>query len=265
VTDAVALNGVTLRRGRRRLLDAADLSIAQGEFVGLLGANGAGKTSLLRLILGLLPPDAGTVSVLGAQARRGHPGIGYMPQLRDLPGAAGRIRGADLLAGALQGARWGMGWLRPDRAARRIVAEALDHAEASPLALRRLDALSGGERQRLMLAQALMGRPRLLLLDEPLAGLDPRFQAQAVALVRRVQQRLGITVLFSAHEVNPLLGALDRVLYLGQGRAALGRVDSVIRPEVLSTLYGTPMRVVRGDGHIFVTPDTQPVPMNRSA
>jgi zinc/manganese transport system ATP-binding protein len=132
------------------------------------------------------------------------------------------------------------------------VAWAIDIVGAQALALRPLAEMSGGERQRLFLAQALVGRPKLLLLDEPLISLDPHYQREVVQLVRDLQQELGITVLFSAHELNPLLGALDRVLYLGAGHAALGTLDSVITGSVLSRLYGSPIEVVRLGGRIFV-------------
>jgi zinc/manganese transport system ATP-binding protein len=132
------------------------------------------------------------------------------------------------------------------------VERVLDLVGAHQLASRPLSELSGGERQRLLLAQCLLGDPRLLLLDEPLISLDPRHQTGVVELVRRVQRELNITVLFSAHELNPLLNSLDRVLYLGSGRAALGTVDEVISKPVLSRLYGSPIEVMRVNGRIFV-------------
>ena len=112
--------------------------------------------------------------------------------------------------------------------------------------------MSGGERQRLLLAQALIGRPQLLFLDEPLISLDPPTSAASSKSLGRAQQELGITVLFTAHELNPLLGAIDRVLYLGGGNAVLGTVDEVITGPVLSRLYGTQIEVVRLEGRIFV-------------
>ena len=118
----------------------------------------------------------------------------------------------------------------------------------------------GGERQRLLLAQALIGRPRLLLLDEPLISLDPHHQHAVVALARSLQAELGLTVLFSAHDLNPLLGALDRVLYLGHGQAALGTVDEVVTGPVLSRLYGSRIDVVRLGGRIFVMAGGGPEP-----
>ncbi|MDE2006804.1 MAG: ATP-binding cassette domain-containing protein, partial [Rhodospirillales bacterium] len=141
---------------------------------------------------------------------------------------------------------------RLDRAGRAEVDRALDLVGARALARRKLAELSGGERQRLLLAQALIGRPRLLLLDEPLISLDPHRQAEIVALVDALRRRLGIAVLFSAHEVNPLLGAMDRVLYLGAGRAALGTVAEVVRGDVLSELYGTRIEVIEVGGRLFV-------------
>jgi zinc/manganese transport system ATP-binding protein len=158
-----------------------------------------------------------------------------------------------LASSAANGHRWGLPLL--DAKARREVAEALAMVEASDLARRPLAETSGGERQRLLLAQALLARPSLLLLDEPLISLDPHHQGAVVALVRRLQKELKIAVLFSAHELNPLLGALDRVLYLGNGQAALGPVDQVITGPVLSRLYGSAIDVVHLHGRIFVMAD----------
>jgi zinc/manganese transport system ATP-binding protein len=112
--------------------------------------------------------------------------------------------------------------------------------------------MSGGERQRLLLAQALIGEPQLLLLDEPLISLDPRRQQAVIDMVRDIAGELELTVLFSAHEINPLLGALDRVLYLGNTHAALGSVDDVITGPVLSKLYGAEIEVIHLRGRIFV-------------
>jgi zinc/manganese transport system ATP-binding protein len=137
-------------------------------------------------------------------------------------------------------------------AARREVDRVLDSVEAQGLAARPLCELSGGEAQRLLLAQALLGSPKLLLLDEPFLSLDPHFQQATVELVKRIQRDLGITVLFTAHELNPLLDAMDRVLYLGQGRAALGSVEEVITSEVLSRLYGAPIDVLKVDHRLLV-------------
>jgi zinc/manganese transport system ATP-binding protein len=247
--DAIAMTNVSLVRGRRPVLRDVSLSLGPCEFVGMLGANGAGKTTLMQAILGLLPAAGGVIQVMGVPPERGNPAIGYMPQSRSAqPGL--RLSGRDFVAGVVRGHRWGLPWL--DAAGRREVDWALALVDARDLAARPLAELSGGQRQRLLLAQALIGRPRLLLLDEPLMSLDPNHQRGVVELVRRVQQELRITVLFSAHELNPLLGALDRVLYLGGGHAAIGSVEEVITGPVLSRLYGAPIEVVRLGGRIFV-------------
>ena len=247
--NVIEFDDVTLAFGPRAVLSNIALAICNDEFVGLLGPNGSGKTTLMRAILGLLPPRSGTIRVLGRPVARGNPAVGYMPQTR---GALNNLRlsGWDFVASGADGHRWGLPLLRAN--ARREVQWALEMVDATMLARRPLAETSGGERQRLLLAQALLGRPRLLLLDEPLISLDPHHQRSVVELTRSLQKELGIAVLFSAHEINPLLGALDRVLYLGSGHAALGAVDEVISGPVLSRLYGSEIEVVRVNGRIFV-------------
>jgi zinc/manganese transport system ATP-binding protein len=246
---AVRFDDVTLTLAGRAVLAGVTLEVSTGEFLGVFGPNGAGKTTFMRAILGLLPPSRGRISVLGAPARRGCGAIGYMPQARaNLPTT--RLSGFDFVAATVRGHRLGLPVL--DHAARREVAWALDRVDATALATRPLAEMSGGERQRLLLAQALIGRPRLLLLDEPLQNLDPRHQGAVVAVVKSLRAELGIAVLFSAHELNPLLGTLDRVLYLGGGRAAIGTVEEVVTGPVLSRLYGSAIEVVRVQGRIFV-------------
>ncbi len=244
-----SLIGVTLARGGKTILSDINLSFRPAEFVGVLGPNGAGKTTFLRALLGLITPIQGEIRVLGEKPRRGNPAIGYLPQLQTIPPSA-RLRGRDILAAAAAGHRWGPPLL--SAADRRDVDRVLGLVDGTGLAQREFATLSGGERQRLAIAQALLGKPDLLLLDEPLISLDPSHQHNIVALVRDLQQSLGITVLFSAHDINPLLGALDRVLYLGGGQAALGSVAEVITAPVLSRLYGTSIEVVRLANRIFV-------------
>jgi zinc/manganese transport system ATP-binding protein len=240
---------VTLELGGRAVLAGVSLEIDKREFVGVLGPNGAGKTTLMRGVLGLVPARRGSIHVLGRPAARGNPAIGYVPQVRSSIGTM-QLSGWDFVAGVVNGHRLGMPIAT--KTVRAEVERALDLVGASELARRPLTETSGGERQRLLLAQALIGQPRLLLLDEPLISLDPHHQHAVVALVKSLQVELGITVLFSAHELNPLLGALDRVLYLGSGHAALGAVDEVITSPVLSRLYGSDIDVVRLKGRIFV-------------
>lgn len=245
----VELDYATIGIGGRIVLADASFAIQAGEFIGVLGPNGAGKTTLMRAILGLLSPSAGAVRVFGSSPQRGDRTIGYLPQVRTvLPDL--RVRGLDFIGSSLHGERWGLPSL--SRHDRHMIEETLEAVGARDLAARPLSAMSGGERQRLLLAQALVGSPKLLLLDEPLISLDQRHQEVVIDVVRKVCRERGITVLFSAHELNQLLGTLDRVLYLGNRQAVLGTVDEVISAPVLSRLYGTDIQVVRAEGHIFV-------------
>lgn len=247
--NAVELENLTLIRGRRTVLANVSASIGEGEFVGVFGPNGAGKTTLLHALLGLLPPASGVIRVFGEPPGGGALRAGYLPQKRSGIGDL-RLRGWDLVASAYEGHRWGPPLL--GARGRDEVAWALETVGASALAMRPLSQLSGGELQRVLLAQALLGKPKLLLLDEPLISLDPRYQQAVVELIKRIQSALGITVLLTAHELNPLLGFMDRVLYLGHGRAALGTTEEVITSEVLSRLYDAPIEVLRLNGRIVV-------------
>jgi zinc/manganese transport system ATP-binding protein len=247
--NVIELDHATIAIGGRDILVDTSFAIARGEFIGVLGPNGAGKTTLMRAILGLLPPRAGSLRVFGRAPRRGDPQIGYLPQVRTVVPDL-RVRGFDFIASSVHGERWGLPSLTgPDR---RMIERTLAAIGAADLAGRPLSDMSGGERQRLLLAQALPGDPQLLLLDEPLISLDYRYQEAVIDLVRRFARDRNITVLFSAHELNQLIGTLDRVLYLGNGHAALGTVAEVATAPVLSQLYGTEIEVVRANGHIFV-------------
>jgi len=247
--NVIEFDRVTLKIGQRTVLADASFAIRAGEFIGVLGPNGAGKTTLMRAILGLLSPSAGQLHVFGRAPQCGDRTIGYLPQVRTvLPDL--RIRGLDFIGSSLKGERWGLPSLtRHDRS---MIEQTLESVGARELAQRPLSQMSGGERQRLLLAQTLLGEPKLLLLDEPLISLDTRRQEEAINVVRKACRERGITVMFSAHELNQLLGTLDRVLYLGNGQAVLGTVDEVITTPVLSRLYGTDIQVLRADGHIFV-------------
>jgi zinc/manganese transport system ATP-binding protein len=246
---ALEFANVTVSLSGRVVLAGVSFAIEEQEFVGVLGPNGSGKTTLLRAALGMVPASHGAVRVLGSPARCGNPSIGYMPQVRGNVESL-RLSGWDFVAGVVDGHRLGLPFLTRD--GRKEVAWALEMVGATELAKRPLSETSGGERQRLLLAQALIGRPRLLLLDEPLLSLDPNHQRAVVQLIKTIQIELRISVLFSSHEINPLIGSIDRVLYLGHGHAALGTIDQVITGPVLSHLYGSPIDVVRIGSRIFV-------------
>ncbi len=248
----IEFQNVTVARGGQTVLRDISLHIKSGEFIGVLGPNGAGKTTLFRSILGLQAIAAGSISVLGAAVRRGNPAIGYMPQTR-AAGPIAPISGFDILANTASGHAFGL----PGTGAklRAAVTEALIAVDGTGLAARPLAEMSGGQRQRLLLAAALIGTPRLLLLDEPLISLDPAAQSAMISLISRLQRERELTVLFAAHDVNPLLGVMDRVLYLSAGNAALGSVDEVITTSGLSKLYGAEIEVIRAAGRIFVLSD----------
>lgn len=258
--SAIQLDRVSLAVGGRTVLADVSLAIAEGEFVGVLGPNGAGKTTLIKGLLGLIRPSAGTISVLGRPVTRGNPAIGYLPQTRHGPTVI-PLAGRDFLVSSLAGYRVG-----PVSITDHVgeVGRALELVHAEHLADRRMSDMSGGERQRLLIAGALIGNPKILLLDEPLIGLDPYQQHVVVDLVRSLCRDLKLTVLFTAHELNQLLGAVDRLLYLGRGQAALGTVDEVVRPDVLSRLYGAPIEVVRAGGHVFVMSHGQDIERDHS-
>jgi len=245
---AVTAAGLAAGYGGRPVWSGADLTIPAGSFTAVLGPNGSGKSTLVRLILGLLPPLAGRLEVLGRPPRRGNPEIGYVAQ------GAGfdpefSIRGRDFVGLGIDGHRWGL----PLGSHTAEVEGALRSVGAEGYAGRPLGHLSGGEQQRLLLAQALVGSPRLLLMDEPLSHLDIRNQRTIVQLIREVARRRGLTVLLIGHDVNPLLPHVDHVLYVAAGKIAMGTPDEIITTERLSEIYSAPVEVIQDShGRVFV-------------
>jgi len=231
----------------------------RGEFVALLGANGSGKSTLLRVALGALGLEGGTATVLGRPPGDASGRIGYLPQRQAFDHGT-RLRGTDVVRLGLDGERWGLPLPgRGERAARARVAEAVEMVGAGAYAGRPIGECSGGEQQRLLIAQALVRRPELFLLDEPLDSLDLPSQASVAALVAQICREQQVGVLLVAHDVNPLLPYLDRVVYLAGGRAVEGPVGEVITSEVLSGLYGVPVEVLRAsDGRLVVVGQPEP-------
>jgi zinc/manganese transport system ATP-binding protein len=258
MTTAVEIQDLTLRLGGRTILQDVSLTVGPGEFIAVLGPNGAGKSTLMKALLGLIPSPRGTIAVLDAPPARARSSVGYLPQRRSFDRET-RVRGLDLVRLGLDGARWGLpvavtARARARRRAERArVEEVIELVGAADYAQRPIGELSGGEQQRLLIAAALVRRPRLLILDEPLDSLDLPNQAAVAGLVRRVSSSEGVAVLLVAHDVNPLLGYLDRVVYLAGGRAVAGSVQEVITAEQLSALYGAPVEVLRArDGRLVV-------------
>ncbi|TPW77754.1 metal ABC transporter ATP-binding protein [Schumannella soli] len=243
------LSGAGLAYGSRHLWSGLDLAVDAGEFVAVLGANGSGKTSLLKVILGQQQLSSGSAELLGERIHGGDRRIGYIPQQKMAePGTP--LRGRDLVGLGVDGHRLGPGW--PSRARRRKVDALLESVGASGFASRPIGTLSGGEQQRLRVGQSLAGDPRLLLCDEPLISLDLRHQREVSELIDRQRRERDLGVLFVTHDVNPILGMVDRVLYLANGAFRIGTPDEVLRSEVLSELYQSPIDVIRSRGRIVV-------------
>jgi len=260
--EALRLDGATARRDARIVWSGVDLSVREGEFVAVLGPNSSGKSTLLHVLLGLLPPAEGTVTVLGGPPGAASSRIGYLPQRRGFESGT-RVRGLDLVRLGLDGARWGFplpAALSPaGRGAERRVAEVIELVGASAYASRPIGDLSGGEQQRLLIAQALVRRPRILLLDEPLDSLDLSNQGAVAALVQRICASEGVTVLLVAHDVNPILPYLDRVVYFAAGGGVAGTPREVITGPTLSSLYGVPVEVLEtSDGRLVVVGTPEP-------
>ncbi|QNE17395.1 metal ABC transporter ATP-binding protein [Kribbella qitaiheensis] len=247
---AISLRGAAVRVGGRTLWSGVELDVGAGEFVAVLGPNGVGKSTLVKVLLGVLPAS-GDVRVLGERPGQAGDRIGYLPQRRSFD-ASLRIRGVDFVGLGWDGDRWGIP-LRRRKAAAARVAEVIDLVGASAYAHRPIGQCSGGEQQRLLIAQALVRRPELMLLDEPLDSLDLPNQAAMAALVGRICREEGVTVVMVAHDINPILSRLDRVVYLAEGGAVEGRPEQVIASETLSRLYRTPIEVLRtSDGRLVV-------------
>jgi zinc/manganese transport system ATP-binding protein len=247
--EILSVEDICVRLSGREILRDVSFRIGTGEFTGLIGSNGAGKTTLFRVILGLQTATAGRILLAGSTRSRRNPLIGYVPQKflldPDLP-----MRARDLVALGLDAQRLGVSW--PSRERRALVEQMLEAVDATRFADTRVGRLSGGEQQRILIAHALIARPRLLLLDEPLANLDLRSAHEVVALLARITREQGIAVLISAHEINPLLGIMDSIVYLANGRAASGTADEVVRADVLSELYGHHVDVLNVHGRILV-------------
>ncbi|MFI5283048.1 MAG: metal ABC transporter ATP-binding protein [Candidatus Dormibacterales bacterium] len=250
MTAAIEAENLAAAYGDLPVWSHADFSIPAGSFAAILGPNGGGKSTLIRLILGLLAPSAGRLKVMGEAPHRGNPLIGYIPQRSSFDPELS-IRGRDFVNLGVDGHRWGV---RLPRTAFAAAADAsIRSVGAESYADRPIGRLSGGEQQRLLLAQALVGNPRLLLMDEPLSQLDVRNQGVIVQLIGELRRARGLTVLLIAHDVNPLLSHVDRVLYVAHGNVAMGRPEEIITSESLSRIYSTPVEVLKDSrGRVFV-------------
>jgi zinc/manganese transport system ATP-binding protein len=246
---SMILRQVSIKLGNRMIQERMSFQLEQGEFVAVLGPNGAGKSTLLKLLLGFLRPTEGEIRVLGKIPRTGNQLIGYLPQFQNTE-SMNALRARDIVGFGIDGHRWGFGL--PNRKREEKLDQVLEEVDALNFSKASFDEISGGERQRLLLAQALISSPRILLLDEPLASLDIGHAQEVITLVSRICRSRKITVLLVTHDVNPLLPHIDQVLYMANGQSVLGRPDDVITSEVLSRLYGSRVEVVNAIGRRFV-------------
>jgi zinc/manganese transport system ATP-binding protein len=243
------VRGVSVRLSGREILHDVSFGVEAGQFTGLIGSNGAGKTTVIRVILGLVAPTEGRVLVAERPGSGRNTLVGYVPQKidfdPDMP-----LRAKDFVGLGLDGHRFGIP--RPNAARRARIDKMLDAVDATAFSDARLGELSGGEQQRVMIAHALINRPKLLLLDEPLANLDLRSEQEVVALLARISSDQQVAVLISAHDMNPLMGSMDHIVYMASGRAMSGTTDEVVRTETLSALYGHHVEVLHVQDRIIV-------------
>jgi len=261
---AVRFTDAAVQIGGRTIWSDVNLTVASGDFMAVLGPNGVGKSTLIKAVLGLIGLSAGTVTVLGRPAGQSGKEIGYLPQRRNFDSGL-RVRGTDVVSLGSDGERWGapLPWgdrlFSERRMARARVREVIELVGAAAFADRPIGEISGGEQQRLLIAQALVRRPRLLVLDEPLDSLDLPSQASVAALISTICREQGMTVMLVAHDVNPIFPYLDCVAYLAGGGAVCGSPEEVITSQTLTALYRTPIEVLRAsDGRLVVVGEPEP-------
>ena len=200
-------------------------------------------------MLGLLRQRSGTISILGKSPQRGNADIGYAPQHRVLETDLA-LRARDVVGFGLDGNKWGIGFGSRKRDG--IIDAVLKEVDAYQFAEAPVGQLSGGQQQQLLIAQALITDPKILLLDEPLSNLDLNHIQEIVQILERICRDRNVTIMLVSHDVNPLIQSVGRVIYMAKGHCAIGTPETIITTETLSSLYGAKVEVVRASGRIFV-------------
>ena len=252
--NVIVADNLSIGFGHEAIVSKINLNIHEGEFIGILGPNGAGKSTFFKTLLGFIKPLSGTLLVLGSKPQHGSPQIGYMPQMRSQVAIA-NLTGRSILEASYQGTTYGMPL--PSKAKKSKTKKILELVKADKFADRPFRQLSGGERQRIYLAQGLLDDPKILLLDEPLSNLDPNIQELFINLLIDIQKDLNVTILFTAHDPNPLLRAMNRVIFFANRKAVIGSIEEIITSETLSSLYETRIKVIHHEQRLYVLGDGQ--------
>lgn len=247
--NVIECQNLDIRLGTHLILSRLNLQIKENQFIGVFGPNGSGKTTFMKALLGIIPCPDDTFKILGKTPIKARKQIGYIPQYREMESF--RLKGKDFIATSIHGHKLGLPFLTKKDLYH--IDRVLDQVHARDLAFTPLSEMSGGQRQRLLLAQALLGNPKLIIMDEPFSNLDPKWVKIILSLIKELQEQEKLTILLSTHDLNPLMKIMDQVICIGNQQAVLGDVDHVMTSEVLSGLYGFPIEVVKTDQHLFVT------------
>lgn len=247
--NVIECQDLDIQLGSRLVLSQLDFNIKENQFIGVFGPNGSGKTTFMKALLGIIPCAADEIKIFGQSPKKARKHIGYIPQYLGME--TFRLKGRDFIATSIRGHKLGLPFLTKQDLSH--IDEVLDQVHAKDLANIPLSEMSGGQRQRLLLAQALLGHPKLIIMDEPFGNLDPKWVKIILSLIKELQEQKKLTILLSTHDLNPLMKVMDQVICIGNQKAILGDVDRVMTSDVLTGLYGFPIEVVKTDQHLFVT------------
>jgi ABC-type Mn2+/Zn2+ transport system ATPase subunit len=251
----IELQSITVRRGKRWLLEEISLAVSRNEFVGIIGPNGAGKTTLLNVIAGLERFE-GTLHLFGKsetwrRSREARLRVGYVPQLFDIDRSFPILSLEAVMTGAI--GRLGL-FRSPGRREKEKAMHLMQMMRVDHLADRPLGQLSGGERQKVSLARALLQQPEILLLDEPTVNLDIAVQKEVLNLIHEIHKQENLTILFVTHDFNMLPAGMRRAVLLNHGKAVFdGDLNTALSGDVLSRLFQYPLETFERNGRRFIS------------